>query len=97
MELCNLSPDALRERLAQVRAEILPHVVAQARRSDGFDLDFRDTAETRARLEQWVALERQCCGGLRWELESGEAGGLRLSVTGVDPDSPAFQRLLDAG
>ena len=35
-DVCSLSPDALRERIALVRSELMPQVVETATRSDGF-------------------------------------------------------------
>lgn len=95
-ELCNLSPDALKERIASLRAEILPRVVATAKQADGFAWEFDDVPADRERLEQLVAFERQCCGGLSWQLEVvSETQRLRLRVSGIDPDSKMLAAFRD--
>jgi len=85
-DVCSLSPDALRERIALVRSELMPQVVETATRSDGFSWQFEDTPELRRKLEHLVALERECCSGLGWELERlSSTRRLRLTVAGIEP------------
>lgn len=80
---CTLSAEALRERIAMIRSEILPHLKATRVLAGGRSLDFGP--ELRERLEAWIELERRCCGGLVWKLEPlPRAEGLRLTVEGED-------------
>ena len=93
-EVCDLSPEALRERIAAVRAEVLPHVASSGKLADGFAWEFEADPEMRAKLEQLVAFERQCCGGLSWQLGLTAASKrLRLTVTGIDPDSKLLEHM----
>jgi len=86
--VCSRSPEELRERIATVRTELLPRVVEKAKRSGGFTWEFEDTPELRRKLEELVALERQCCGGLSWTLEDlAHASRLRLAVDGMPSGS----------
>ena len=91
-DVCSLTPDALQERLAMIRNEILPHVNRTEELSNGLAWELAATPEMREKLEQLVELERSCCNGLEWSLEA-RAETLRLSVTGVDPRSGFFAAL----
>jgi hypothetical protein len=95
-DVCSLSASELRERIAMVRAEVLPHVIESGRRADGFAWEFAETAEMRQKLERLVALEGQCCRGeVRWALEApGDARRLCLVLSGIDPDSKLLDRLV---
>ena len=88
---CTLDPKALRERIAMVRREILPHATRTEALSDGRAWTF--PATLRNRLQQLVELERQCCTDeVRFSLREIE-GELRLEVHGVDPNAEVFRAL----
>lgn len=87
---CSLSPDALRERLAMIRREVLPHAIASEALPKGRAWRFANSAELRDTLERLVALERECCrAGVTFALEQ-RGDQLRLEVHGVEPDAEVF-------
>ncbi len=93
--VCTLPESSLGERAAMVKREILPHALAHSRIADGFQLEFPQDPEIRRKLEHWAELERSCCQEARFEIEE-RAGGLRLTVHGIDPAANALAELLDS-
>ena len=91
--VCSLPSDSLADRLAMIRREILPHVMRREALADGVALEFEHTPGMEETLENLVAFERGCCGGLTWELERSAGPVLRLSVRGLAPDSGVFEAL----
>ena len=88
LESCTLPPDALGERLAWIRAEILPHAVATERISGGVAWELDDAPGLAAKLDRLVELERECCSGIVLSPHPrGPAGRRRLEVLGIDPDA----------
>src|SRR5262245_58364382 len=81
--VCNLPAAERAERAAMIRAEILPRVRARRELFDGIAWDFESTPELVQRLEDWIALERECCASLDWRLESGDPNRLVLLVRGA--------------
>jgi hypothetical protein len=81
---CSLPNDELRNRLAWIRSEILPHATRSERLENGRAWEFGRSPDVRAKLERLVELERACCSGLHFDLEDGPAS-LRLTVEGIDP------------
>lgn len=91
-QMCSLSADELQDRLAMIRRDILPHVKRTEVLPNGFICEFDQHAEFQSKLEDLVALERTCCGGLTFDLQSlPGANTLRLTVTGADPHSGIFE------
>ena len=89
---CSLSADELPVRLAEMRA--LGKEALLGVSSEGA-LRFRADANTRARLDDIIAAESQCCPFLRFEL--AEAGGeLVLCVTAPEGAEPLARDLVDA-
>ena len=78
-DVCSLPPESLQERLAWIRAEILPHVRRTRELPNGLVFEVARRPNLEARLERLVELERECCSGLDWTLESG-SDPLQLSV-----------------
>ena len=78
-EVCTLSEEELRERSQLFRTQLMQHVRKQERLANGMAFEFDASAERRAQLEELIALERQCCGPMKFELSESEAG-LRLEV-----------------
>lgn len=80
-DVCSLAPDQLEARRRMIRSEILPRVLHQEDLPDGFACEF--DAGMRSRLEEWVALERECCSSLDWRVLGAPGGCLRLEVRGT--------------
>ena len=90
--VCTLPPEELRARVASLRTELLPLVRRRQQLSDGIAWEFDSGSAMRARLDAFVEFERQCCGGVTFEIaELSDAARLRLSVRG--PDAAAFEAL----
>jgi hypothetical protein len=88
---CTLNKEQLAERIAMIRREVLPHALAKQVLPDGRAWTFDRTLRTK--LEQLVALERECCrDGVTFALEE-HASQLRLEIRGVDPNAAVFQSL----
>jgi hypothetical protein len=87
---CSLSPDAYRNRLDWIRAELLPHVRRREALPDGLALEVDPTL--RGKLDALVALERECCSALDWRVVDAAGGGVRLEVRGIP--AGAVERLL---
>jgi len=95
MTVCSLSRAELEDRLAMIRKEILPHVKRTEDLPDGRAWEFEENPGMRAKLEQWVELERRCCGGLDWKLERLPSNQLRLAVLGAELGSGFFELLAE--
>ncbi len=91
--VCSLPSDSLADRMAMIRREILPHVTRREALADGVALEFEHTPAMEETLQNLVAFERRCCGGLTWELERAAGPVLRLGVRGLAPDSDVFEAL----
>jgi hypothetical protein len=91
---CSLSPEGLGERLAWIRAEILPHVLRTERLAHGLAFELEAAPGLAETIDRLIALERECCRSLRFERSAAAPPGrLRLEVHGVDPDSAALRSL----
>lgn len=91
-QMCSLPTDALQDRLAMIRREILPHVKRTEMLPNGFICEFDRHSDLQAKLEDLVVFERTCCGGLAFDLQSlPDANTLRLTVIGADPHSGIFE------
>jgi hypothetical protein len=89
--ICSLSADGLAERIAWIRAEILPHARARERLADGVAFEVDAAPAVVAKLDRWIALERECCAAIAFaRVPSAQPGCVRLEVRGIDPDAPAF-------
>ena len=92
--ICSLPEDELRERIAELRRDLLPLVQRTEPLPDdaGVVAEFEPRPEIEQQLEDLVAFERQCCSGLDWSLEA-RPDRLRLTIAGLSPDSKFFQTL----
>ena len=92
-DLCSLSPAQLAERVAMIRREIQPLVVARTELLDGVAWEFESDAGTRTRLEKLAELERECCRvGLEFRVRDDvQAGRLHFEIHGAEAD--AFRAL----
>lgn len=94
LEICTLPADGLGERLAWVRAEILPHAIAIDRSEDGIAWKLEDVPGLAEKLDRLVALERECCVGVVFEHRMSSTPGRRvLEVRGIDPRAAVFAKL----
>ena len=88
---CCLSPEELEARIAKIRREILPRVLARLKLANGVGWEFEATADNRRRLEDLTELERQCCRGLNFEIrEDADGTRLRWEILGIDPNTEFF-------
>ena len=92
--VCSLPDNELKDRVARIRSELLPHVTGRRPLADGVAFDFAHTAAMEEALEDFVAFERECCSGLAWSLHRPSARVLRLRVRGLAA-GPDFFRALD--
>jgi hypothetical protein len=93
-EVCLLPPAELTERLAWVRAEILPHATETIRLEDGLAIELRESGALAEQLDHWIALESECCAGITFERRSSaNPGHLRFEIRGVDPNAALLQAL----
>jgi hypothetical protein len=61
--VCSLSAEELDERIAMIRAEIQPHLIASVAVPGGVAWEFEGDEPMRVRIEKVAELERACCGG----------------------------------
>jgi len=94
LEVCTLPPNDLGERLAWIRSEILVHATGSQRKPDAIAWELEDAPGLATKLDQLVALERECCSGIVFEHgPTGQAGKRRLQIAGIDPEAPVFAAL----
>jgi hypothetical protein len=92
--ICTLSAAELDERLAWLRAEILPYAVTSESHANTVAWEFDDAPGLGAKLDQLVALERECCSGIEFvHTPSATPARHRLEVRGVDPQALVFAAL----
>lgn len=82
---CALTDDARREREAEIRRLLADEAEAVVEREDGIEVRFDGSADCLPGIAELVALERECCRFLRFEVvaEPGK-GPIRLLVTGPE-------------
>lgn len=71
---CSLTSKELRERRAMARERLWPHLEATETFAHGLTLTFPNTDAIRATVEEFVGLERQCCGFLTFIVTPPEQG-----------------------
>ncbi|MGI9285548.1 MAG: hypothetical protein ACR2P1_09175 [Pseudomonadales bacterium] len=80
---CSLTHAELRERRAMMRKLLLPYVVDYRLAGRELALEFSMLRALRSKIEQFVELERQCCGFLTFTISpSGEK--LTLKIEGPE-------------
>ncbi len=90
-DFCTPSPEDLEQRVAMIRREILPRVLARLKLENGVGWEFEATADNRKKLEDLTELERQCCRGLSFEIREDPNGTrLRWEILGIDPNTEFF-------
>jgi hypothetical protein len=91
---CTLADDELANRLAWIRAEILPHARGMERLADGVAWELAEAPGLAEKLDRLIELERACCSSLVFaRTASATPGGLRLEIRGVDPDAEILRAL----
>ena len=97
LALCTLSDSQLTQRLAEIRRDILPHVLQIQTSDDGFTLELRDAPGLKPKVERIIALEQQCCAGaLQLDLiEKPQSNGLALDVKGIRLPKGTLEKMLD--
>jgi hypothetical protein len=95
LAICTLPPRGLSERLAWVRAEILPHAIANQWLEDGIAYEFDDVPGLANKLDQLIARELECCSDIVFDHQRSRTDGRRrLEIHGVDPNASVFASLL---
>ena len=94
LEACSLSSDQLSERSEWIRHEIAPQVLGRRRLKDGLALEVVASPGMSERVDEWLEMERDCCGSIDWARRPSEtAGQIRIEIPGVDPEGPLFAAL----
>lgn len=83
---CSLTSDEFRQRRSMARKALLPHLVEARRLECGLRLVFPESDALRSKVEEFIALERQCCATLTFAASPPEEG---LIVTIQGPPEAA--------
>lgn len=76
---CSLNDEEFKARRALARDTLLRKVVASNRTADGLTISFQEGDALRDNLEQFIALERQCCGFLDFSVSEPPSNELVIS------------------
>ena len=68
---CSLSEEDLDNRRRMIRDMLTPHLVSVDTLDNALRLVFPHTRDVQDQLESLVALERECCGFLAFDLTTG--------------------------
>ncbi len=93
-QVCSLPPEDLQQRIAFIRAEILPRATSRRVDTEGAQFEFPRDDDLAVQLRDLVDFERQCCSSLEWELSEGD-DTLTLRVGGLDPASPMLASVME--
>ncbi len=78
---CSLTEAESRERRSLVRERLFPHITTAEKIATGLKLTFPNSDLVRSNVEEFVGLERQCCGFLTFDISPPEQG-LVLTING---------------
>lgn len=92
---CTLTDAQFRERRVLIRKTVLAHVVKRHRNKSGITLTFPCEDAIRSQVENFVDLERQCCGFLTFTL-SPQGGDLELLIEAPEAGQQMLDQLADA-
>ena len=92
---CSLSSGDLQRRLGEIARLGAESLVAHELEGDRHVLRFRESAETRQRLEAIVAAEAECCPFLDMHLRE-EAGAVVLEIRATQEAAPMVAELVSA-
>ena len=88
---CTLSPEALTERVNELRSEFFPLVTRIRETADGCLLEFPREPGMIERLADFVAFESQCCSFRSYAVEVGSGHDhVDLRVTGPPGSADAI-------
>jgi hypothetical protein len=94
---CTLPADALAQRVAWIRAEVLPHARHVERLDAGVAWELDDAPGLTEKLDRLIALERECCATLVFaRAASTSPGRIRLEIRGEGTEAEIFRTLLPA-
>jgi hypothetical protein len=89
---CTLSPDAYRDRTAELAGLASRALRSRAQTADGERLVFADDPETERELHAVIAAEASCCAFLRMDLTRA-GDGLVLDIAGPQDARPIISEL----
>ena len=93
-DICTLPPRDRADRLAWVRGEILPHAAETVRLEDGLAIELNASPALIEKVDRLIALERDCCAGIRFERHSSATPGrVCFEIHGVDPNASLLRAL----
>lgn len=76
---CTLTSNELRDRRSSARALLLPQVMSSKPLDSGLQIEFALVQGLRERVEEFVALERECCRFLNFSIDgSGDTLTVRI-------------------
>lgn len=84
---CSLTDEELRERRILARNSLVPHITGVTKLDLGLRVTFPNTEALRLSVENFISLERRCCGFLNFTVASPE-DELILTIDGP-PESRA--------
>ncbi len=91
--VCALPAEQIAERTDHLRARFLPYVRGHDASATRVEWRFDDTEEMRARLDELVEFERQCCAALDFRVEaSAGTNELTFTVRGDGADLFTLER-----
>ena len=92
---CSLTDAELRERRAMMRKALVPHIVDCRLTGCELVLEFSNSQALRSKVEQFVDLERQCCGFLAFTL-SPPGEKLTLKIEGPEGTQSTLSMFAEA-
>lgn len=94
LAVCSLDGDTLAERIASVRRRLVPSVRGKEPIPNGLAIELVAAPGVEGFVDQWIELERACCGGLDWRrAPSRFADGVRVEIGGAAADAAVFAAL----
>ncbi len=88
---CSLTDAESRERRLLARGTLFPHITTAEKIATGLKLTFPNSDVVRSNLEEFVSLERQCCGFLTFDISPSEQG-LVLTIDGPAEAQATLQK-----
>ena len=94
---CTLSPEALADRVAELRSEFFPLVTRVSETDDGCLLEFPREAGMIEGLADFIAFEAECCSFRNYALEVGSGHAhVDLRVSGPPGSADAILQAVAA-
>jgi hypothetical protein len=92
---CTLAPDALTQRLAEIRSLLDGDSLSAEPTPDGVTVRFKKTDATLAAVKRLIAAERECCSFLGFDL-SEEPSVLKLTIKSPPSFLAGLQKVFGA-